>query len=325
MELKAIYRLVQEDLAKVERQIKAITEVDFPGLAELLKHILLGGKAIRPALTLLSARFYDYNLDLLLPMATSVELMHTATLVHDDAIDKSSVRRGRPTVNSLWGEDRAVLLGDYLFAKAGEFSTLTGNLRVVRLFTQTLQIISSGELRQTFDAFNLEQSRQHYFERISAKTASLFSLSTQSGAILSQAPEASVQALKRYGINLGIAFQIVDDLLDFTGTEKELGKPVGSDLAQGTLTLPAMLLLERYPEANPVKELFNDQDMPEIFRQLKIKQAIELVANSSIVEECYKIAGSYCAEAYQEMDLLPDKPVRKALKEVADFVVSRRS
>jgi len=254
-----------------------------------------------------------------------VELLHTATLVHDDAIDKSAVRRGRPTVNSLWGEDRAVLLGDYLFAKAGEFAALTGDLRVVRLFAQTLQIISSGELRQTFDAFNLEQSRQHYFERITRKTASLFSLSTQSGAILSQAPEASVQALRVYGTNLGIAFQIIDDVLDFTGTEKELGKPVGSDLAQGTLTLPAMLLLEHYPEDNPVRELFTNRDMPEIFQQLQIKRAIETVANSSIVEECYLIASDYCAQARQELDLLPDKPVRKALEEVADFVVSRRS
>jgi geranylgeranyl pyrophosphate synthase len=325
LELKTVYRLVQKDLTKVERQIKAVTEVDFPGLAELLKHILLGGKAIRPALNLLSARFYDYDLDRLLPMATSVELLHTATLVHDDAIDKSSVRRGRPTVNSLWGEDRAVLLGDYLFAKAGEFAALTGDLRVVRLFAQTLQIISSGELRQTFDAFNLEQSRQHYVERITRKTASLFSLSTQSGAILSQAPEPSVQALRAYGINLGIAFQIVDDVLDFTGTEKELGKPVGSDLAQGTLTLPAMLLLERYPEDNPVRALFTNRDMPEIFQELQIKRAIETVANSAIVEECYKIASDYCAQARQELDLLPDKPVRKALEEVADFVVSRRS
>jgi geranylgeranyl pyrophosphate synthase len=325
LELKAIYRMVQGDLAKVERQIKSVTEVDFPGLAELLKHILLGGKAIRPALTLLSGRFYEYNLDQLLPMATSVELMHTSTLVHDDAIDKSSVRRGKPTVNSLWGEDRAVLLGDYLFAKAGEFAALTGDLRVIRLFAQTLQIISSGELEQTFDAFNLEQSRQQYLERIRSKTASLFSLSAQSGAILSQAPEASVQALKRYGINLGIAFQIVDDILDFTSTEKELGKPVGSDLAQGTLTLPAMLLLERYPQDNPVKELFNDRDMPEMFQQLRIKQAIEMVAGSSIVDECYKVASDYCAQARQELDLLPDKPVRRVLSEIADFVVSRKS
>jgi len=325
LELTAIYKLVRGDLAQVEQQIKSVTEVDFSGLAELLKHILLGGKALRPALTLLSARFYDYNLDLLLPMATSVELMHTSTLVHDDAIDNSAMRRGRPTVNSLWGEDRAVLLGDYLFAKAGEFAALTGNLRVIRLFAQTLQIISSGELRQTFDAFNLEQNRQQYFERISGKTASLFALSTQSGAILSQAPEESIQALKRYGTNLGIAFQVVDDLLDFIGTEGALGKPVGSDLSQGTLTLPAMLLLEQSPKDNPVRELFNSPDMPEAARQEKIKRAIDMVGSSSVGAECYKVASDFCDKARQELELLPDKPVRKALVEIADFVVGRKN
>jgi geranylgeranyl pyrophosphate synthase len=325
LELKDIYQSVEQDLARVEDQIKAVTEAAFPELAELLEHILLGGKAIRPALTFLSARFYAYDFDQLLSMATSVELLHTATLVHDDAIDKSSVRRGRPTVNSLWGEDRAVLLGDYLFARAGEFAAMTGNLRVVRLFAQTLKIISSGELKQTFDAYKLAQTHQRYLERITSKTAALFSMSTESGAVLSQAPEESVQALKDYGTNLGIAFQIVDDVLDFTSTEKELGKPVGSDLAQGTLTLPAMLLLERYPDDNPVRELFNNRDMAGAARRAKIKEAIGMVTESSIVEECYRVASDYCAKARRKLELLPDKPVRETLLEIADFVVNRRS
>ena len=324
MQLNRIYAPIQEDLARVERQIKSVTEVDSSGLAELLSYILTGGKGIRPALTLLSGKFYHYNLDLLLPMATAVELMHTATLAHDDAIDHSPVRRGRPTINSIWGEDKAVLLGDYLFAKAGEFAALTGNLRVIRLFAQTLQIISSGELNQGFNAFNLEQTRDQYLERISSKTASLFSLAGESGAILSQAPEESIQTLKGYGYNLGIAFQIVDDILDFIGTEEEMGKPIGSDLAQGTLTLLAMLLLEHYPEDNPVKELFNNHDMPEGDKQKRIKQAIELVRNSSIVKQCYKVASDYCAKACQRLELLPDNPSRRALKDLADLVISRR-
>jgi geranylgeranyl pyrophosphate synthase len=325
LQLDQIYQSVQADLARVESQISSVTEVDFPELAELLSHILLGGKAIRPALTLLSGKFYDYNLDLLLPMATSVELMHTSTLVHDDAIDKSTVRRGRPTINSIWGEDRAVLLGDYLFAKAGEFAALTGNLRVIRLFARTLQIISSGELKQTFDAFSLEQTLDQYLEKISSKTASLFSLATESGAILSQAPEESVQVLKDYGGNLGIAFQIVDDVLDFISTEEELGKPTGSDLAQGTLTLPAMLLLERYPQDNPVKELFGNRGMPEADKQAKIYRAMELVRQSSIVDECYRVASDYCAKACSNLGLLPDSAGRQVLVEVADYVVSRKS
>jgi len=324
LQLAQIYQSVQVDLAKVESQISSVTEVDFPGLAELLSHILLGGKAIRPALTLLSGKFYDYNLDLLLPMATSVELMHTSTLVHDDAIDKSTVRRGRPTINSIWGEDRAVLLGDYLFAKAGEFAALTGNLRVIRLFARTLQIISSGELKQTFDAFSLEQTLDQYLEKVSSKTASLFSLATESGAILSQAPEESVQVLKDYGGNLGIAFQIVDDVLDFVSTEEELGKPTGSDLAQGTLTLPAMLLLERYPEDNPVKELFSNRDMPEEDKQVKIDRAIELVRQSSIVDGCYRVASDYCVKACSNLGLLPGNAARQVLIELADYVVNRK-
>jgi geranylgeranyl pyrophosphate synthase len=258
-------------------------------------------------------------------MATAVELMHTATLVHDDAIDDSAVRRGRPTVNSLWGEDRAVLLGDYLFAKAGEFAALTGNLRVIRLFAQTLQIISSGELDQTFDAFDLEQTRDRYFRRIASKTASLFSLATESGAILSQAPEGSIKVLSGYGYNLGIAFQIVDDTLDFIGTEEEMGKPVGSDLAQGTLTLPAMLLMERYPDDNPVKELFRNRDMPEADKKKKIKQAIELVGEPLIIKQCYEVAQDYCARACRNLGRLPDNPSRQVLKDIAALVISRKS
>ena len=320
MTLSAIYQLIQEDLVRVEDRLKSVSGVDFPWLAELLDYSLKGGgKRIRPALTLLSGKFYDYNLGSLLSMATAVELMHTATLVHDDAVDNSLVRHGRPTINKVWGEDKAVLLGDYLFAKAGEFAADTGNLRVIKLFSQTLQTISSGELNQSFNAFNLEQTHQHYFQRISRKTASLFSLATESGAILSQAPEKSVEFLKGYGYNLGIAFQIVDDILDFIGTEEEMGKPVGSDLAQGTLTLPAMLLLERYPEDNPVKRVFQNQD-----RQKNIELAIELIRSSSIVSKCYEVASEHCSKACQSLKLLPDNASRQALTELADYVVSRK-
>jgi geranylgeranyl pyrophosphate synthase len=324
LQLSQIYAPVQQDLTKVESQLRSVSQTDFPPLAKLLSYILSGGKGIRPALTLLSGKFYHYNLDLLLPMATAIELMHTATLVHDDAIDNSPVRRGRPTINRLWGEDRAVLLGDYLFAKAGEFAAATGNLRVIMLFSQTLRTISSGELIQTFDAFNLKQTSDHYLERISRKTASLFATATESGAILSQAPEESIEILREYGYNLGIAFQIVDDTLDFIGTEEEMGKPIGSDLAQGTLTLPAMLLLERYPVDNPVGELFNNRDMPEPEKQKRIEQAIDSVRNSSIVKQCYKVASDHCAKACHRLKLLPDNPSRQALKDLADLVISRR-
>lgn len=324
MELAEIYQPVAGELAKVRHQIESVAEVDYPPLAEMLQHILGGGKGIRPALTLLAGKFYRYDLDLLLPMATAVELMHTATLVHDDAIDKSSVRRGKPTVNEVWGEERAVLLGDYLFARAGEFAAETGNLRVIKLFSQTLQTISRGEIVQTNDAFKLEQTREHYLERIAGKTASLFSLATTSGAVLSQAPEDSIGILKDYGFNLGIAFQIVDDILDFMGTEEEMGKPIGSDLSQGTLTLPAMLLLEQYPEDNPVKELFHNPNMPDKAKRAKIGRAIELVGRSAIVKQCYEIASGYCEKACRRLDELPAEPSCQALRELADLVISRK-
>ncbi|HEX74896.1 MAG TPA: polyprenyl synthetase family protein [Dehalococcoidia bacterium] len=319
MELSTIYQPIAEDLIKVEDKIRSVSKVDFRWLSELISYSLRGGgKGIRPAFVLLSGKFYNYNLDYLLPMATAVEVMHMATLVHDDAIDKSPLRRGRPTINELWGEDKAVLLGDYLFAKAGEFTTNTQNLRVVKLFTQTIMTISSGELNQALNAFNLEQTRQHYLQRISSKTASLFSLATESGAILGQAPQDSVVVLKEYGYNLGISFQIVDDILDFMGTQEELGKPIGSDLTQGTLTLPSIILLERYPEDNPVKRLFHNRDESE-----NIKLAIELVRNSSIIDECYAIASDFRARACCNLNLLPDIDSRPALMELANYVVNR--
>jgi len=320
LQLSAIYKPVQEDLVKVGDELRLVSKVDFPWLAELLDYSLKsGGKGIRPALTLLSGKLYHYHLDTLLPAATAVELLHVATLVHDDAIDKSPIRRGRPTLYKVWGEDKAVLLGDYLFAKAGELTAITRNLRVIKLFAQTLRTISTGELAQTFGAYNLGQTYQQYIQRISSKTAALFILATESGAVLSEAPETSIKILNEYGYNLGIAFQIVDDILDFIGTEEEIGKPIGSDLAQGTLTLPAMLLLERYPEDNPVKRLFQNRD-----RQEEIKLAIELVRNSPIVEECYTVASDYCAKACHNLDLLPDNASRQSLIDIANYVIRRK-
>ena len=320
MELDTIYKPIQKELDKVEDRLRSVKKVDSSHLSTLLDHSLQSnGKRIRPALTLLSGKFYDYNLDYLLPMAAAVELMHTATLVHDDAIDNSLIRRGRPTINKLWGEEKAVLLGDYLFAEAGAFTATTKNLRVIKHFADTLKTISSGELNQAFNAFNLEQSRSQYLQRVAKKTAALFSLATESGAVLSQAPEESIQILIEYGHNLGIAFQIVDDILDFIGSEEELGKPIGSDLAQGTLTLPAILILEHYPEENPVKRLFSSQD-----EQDNIKLAIELVRNSPITQECYQVASDYCAKACHNLKLLPDNTSRQSFIELADYIINRK-
>lgn len=321
MELSSIYAPIQEDLAAVEERLRQVSQVDLPLISELLAYSLHStGKRIRPVLALISGKFYKYNHDYLLAMATAVEIMHTATLVHDDAIDKSCVRRGRATINAVWSEEKAVLLGDYLFAEAGALTASTNNLRAIKLFASTLKTISSGELDQSFNAFNLKQSRARYFRRIACKTAALFSMSAETGAAMSEAPEESIQILVKYGYNLGIAFQIVDDILDFIGTEEELGKPAGSDLGQGTITLPAMLLLERYPNDNPLKRLANSED-----RQQEIKQAIEMVRNSSIIQECQQVAEDYRAEACRNLKFLPDKVGRQSLMDLAEFVVRRRN
>jgi octaprenyl-diphosphate synthase len=321
--LEHIYTPVQAELTIVEREIRAVANVDFPPTAELLRYTLSGGKGIRPALTLLAGIFHNYDLNLLIPMATAIELMHTATLIHDDAIDNSDVRRGRATVNKLWGEDRAVLLGDYLFAKSGELCTTTGNVRVIMIFIRTLSIISSGELIQSFDVFKLEQTMEHYLERITRKTAALFATATETGAVLSQAPETSVGVLRNYGYNLGIAFQIIDDILDFAGTEEEMGKPIGSDLAQGTLTLPSMLIMERYPQDNPIRELFTRREMPAPEKQARIKQAIDMIHGSPEEKKCFALAADYCAKACAGLDQLADIPARRSLRDLTEIVLSR--
>jgi geranylgeranyl pyrophosphate synthase len=318
LELKQIYAPVQEDLVKVKEIMKSISQIGDSWLSEQLSYLLSEtGKGMRPAMTLLSGKCFDYYLSHLLPMAVSVELMHTATLVHDDAIDKASTRRGQATINSVWGDEIAILMGDFLFAKAGEYVADTETPRVIKLFSTTLGIISSGEIVQFRGSFNIKQTREDYFKRIYRKTGSLFSLATQSGAILGKASEALVATMKEYGDNLGIAFQIVDDILDFTSSEEKMGKPVGGDLMQGTFTLPAIIVNERHPQDNPVKRLFETKD------KKFASEAIEMVRDSTIIKECYKIAEEYRDRATKNLKTLPKTTSRQALIDLADFVVKQ--
>jgi len=299
--------------------LEEIADADFSLLAQLLAYTLkTGGKRVRPALTLISGKFYDYDAALLVPMAAAIELLHTATLVHDDIVDNSPVRRGKPTVSRAWGKDRALLLGDYLFAKAGSLVASTGNLRAIKLFSRTLMTISAGELRQTGVTFTMAKVREYYFAWIGAKTACLFSTSTESGAILSQAPEEAIQAIRDYGHNLGMAFQIIDDVLDFIGREDELGKPVGSDLREGTLTLPTILFLE----SNPEDELINKVIAKKYAEG--ISQAVDRIRNSRVIDDCLAMASEFCHKACHAAEKLPDNRARKSLIDLADYIVQRR-
>ena len=317
----SIFKPVDKELALVEKGIKDIANVEYPWLAELLDYIVnSGGKRVRPALTLLAGKLQgDYNLDVLLPVATGVELLHTATLVHDDTIDLSTRRRGKPTAASIWGWGIATLAGDYLFSQSAELVSRANNVRTDRLFAQTLMALCTGELEESFCSFDLNQTRESYYKRIGNKTASLFSMATESAGIVSEAPERVIRALKDYGYNLGMAFQVVDDILDFTASEDKLGKPVASDLLQGKLTLPAILLKKQRPDDNPIKAIFEDRE-----KERSLKTAIEMICDSGIITECYKVAQSFVESACKALKTFPDSPSRRALIELADYVVERQ-
>ena len=321
MELKDIYRPIVEDLKQVGVNFKQFAAEychDFPQLSRMLKHTLVGGKIIRPALVFLSGKCFNYNRQQLLKMATSSELLHIATLVHDDAIDRAATRRGRETVNNLWGIDKAVLLGDFLFAHAGVIAATTESTRIVKLFSQTLKYLSGAELDQAYNAYNTEQSYQQYIKRIGGKTASLMSMSSEGGAILGGASEEEIIAMKDYGYNLGLAFQIIDDILDFSGSEQTMGKPVGSDLSQGTLTLPAMMLLEREPRNDIIAKIFRGED-----KEASIREVVMMVNHSSIIEDCYAKAVTFSEEARNSLKELPSNENRRQLEVLAEFLIKR--
>ena len=304
----------------VEEKLKSYALVDRPWVAEPLNYVLeSSGKRIRPGLTLLAGKFYKYDLESLVPMAAAIELFHNATLVHDDAVDNALTRRGKAAVNRMWGEDIAVLLGDYLFAVSADLVCSIGNIRVMSLFARTLTEISGGQLRETFSAYSWQRSRQDYYEQIYSKTASLFEAATGTGSVLSEAPESAVEALMSYGRNLGIAFQVIDDILDFTGDEREMGKPVGGDLMQGTLTLPAIMLIEQDSGMRLVQEVFEQRGDRE-----KVDRVIEMIRSSTILDECYSIASDFCNKACRELEILPDTPSRKSLMDLAAYVIERR-
>ncbi|MCX5992119.1 MAG: polyprenyl synthetase family protein [Chloroflexi bacterium] len=317
MSIGSIFKPVQPEMTQVEDRLDEVARTAPLEMIDQLKHALKdGGKRIRPALTLLTGKLYKYNLDLLLPMATGVELLHTATLVHDDTIDDSQLRRGKASIKHRWGNSNAVLLGDYLFATSAGMVAETRNIRVIKLFAQTLMTICTGEIEESVSIFN--KSRERYFQTIGDKTASLFAAATESGAVLSKAPEDVVQSLKSYGYNLGMSFQIVDDILDFVGQKETLGKPVASDLSKGIFTLPVILLFER-PESDEVREAFEKDS------RRGTKQLMEMVHNSSVLDEGYRIAQDFASRACSALERLPRNTVYDSLTDLAGYVTERKS
>ncbi len=316
----ALYDIIRDELAQVNASLRRVSDVEYPYLGQLLGHILeTGGKRVRPAITLLASKFHPNDGKQATLMATAVELLHIATLVHDDTVDNAAVRRGKPTISTMWGREAAVLLGDYAFAKSATVVCDTGNLRVIKLFAETIMLLASGELTEMFTAYDPAQTRQQYSDRIFRKTASLFTTAAETGAILSGAPEPVVQSLKAYGYNIGMAFQIVDDILDYQGTADEVGKPVCSDLLHGVLTLPAILLMERFPEDNPIPKVMMNRQADE-----HLKRALDMIQSSSVLQDSMAVAQDYGRKSIDALSALPATVYRQSLQEIATYALERR-
>ncbi len=319
----AIYAPVLDGLESVDAKLRGLASQASAApedLRPLLDYVAeTGGKRIRPAVTLLASHSYQHDPEKLVLMASAVELLHLATLIHDDTVDDSSTRRGRATVSNVWGHHVSVLFGDYVFATSATFVCDTENMRIMRRFSETIMELASGELIEYFGAYDPLQARELYDDRIYRKTASLFCTAGESGAVLAGAPEDEVQAMRRYAYNIGMAFQVGDDLLDFQGDESSMGKPVGSDLLNGVLTLPTILLMERYPDENPVAAFFQDKDNPD-----KLQRVLDMINNSSIVADCQNVVREYCNRASAELQALPQGEARQSLDALAEYVCERQ-
>ena len=321
-QLRSLYGPVADDMILVEDLIESTKDVDLAPLKRMLDHALEAkGKRIRPGLVLLSGSLGDYNLNRLVPLGTAIELLHTASLVHDDVVDGAASRRGRPTANSVFDNALTVLLGDYMFANAAEMVTRTGSLHVTRLFALALMKMTSGELDQDAAAFDAGNDVQQYLRRIGGKTAALFANATEGGAVLGNCDERTVEAMRTYGYSLGMAFQIVDDVLDFTGDEALMGKPVGSDLLEGTITLPGLLFLERYPRDNPIKRFV----LAKRDRASRLREALDAVSNSEVLADSLDIARDYVRRGTEAIDFLPGSEAKQCLLNLGEYVLDRQS
>jgi geranylgeranyl pyrophosphate synthase len=318
-----IFEPIRDDLARVEAKLLESPRLKFEVLKQATEHLLSsGGKRIRPALVILTSRLYAGQVSMeAVSLAAAIEMLHTASLVHDDLIDGSLLRRGIPTLNAAWTPGATILTGDYLFARAADLGAEAGNLRVMRLFAQTLMTICSGELKQQFSDVETRAQRDDYYARIYAKTASLISLATEAAGVLAAAPEEHVEALRDYGYHLGMAFQVVDDVLDFVGDETHLGKPVGSDLRQGLVTLPTLCYLEQHPGDELVMRILRNGHGNDI----DIRQAVSAITASGAIGCALDEARGFARASVSALDHLPVGPPCQAMQDLTDFVVQRRT
>ncbi len=322
MSTVSFFSIVQDDIRLVEQRMRAqADERNHPDLSAALDHLLSsGGKRVRPALGLLVGRMFGAPMEKLVSLGAAVEMLHTATLVHDDLIDGSLLRRGTPTLNARWSPAATVLTGDFLFARAAKLAAEADHLPLMKLFAETLAVIVNGELTQLFSARGLV-SRENYYQRIYAKTASLFEMSTRAAAMVSLASEEEIESMRVFGYETGMAFQIMDDVLDFSGDQVAVGKPLGSDLLQGLVTLPALYYAESHPNDDDVR-LLKDGGWG---NRERMERLVESIRNSDAVSLALREARQRVDGALSVLGQFPVSGERSALSELAGYIIDRNS
>lgn len=318
--MQSFYKVVQEDFAEVNTLIVNQLHSDV-GLVENIGHYIVdaGGKRLRPLLVLLTARALGYSGNQHLSLSAIIEFIHTATLLHDDVVDVSALRRGRPTANANWGNAPSVLVGDFLYSRAFQMMVEIGEMGIMKELANTTNVISEGEVQQLVNARNPEVTEQNYMTVIHKKTAALFEAACETAAILAGADATTRKAVRSYGYHLGVAFQLVDDVLDYQGDAEELGKNVGDDLAEGKPTLPLIYTINNgsAEEAELVKQAIINSSLD------KLQQIVDIVQRRGGLEYTQQCAQDHINRAKQAIALLPETEFRSAMEDLADFAIKR--
>jgi geranylgeranyl pyrophosphate synthase len=313
------FELIQDRIQLVEERIIAQSDGHHPELRAALSHLLSsGGKRIRPTVTLLMGEMLEADPDKLINLAAAIEMLHTATLVHDDLIDGALLRRGIPTLNTQWTPAATVLAGDFIFACAAKLASETNSVTVMQMFAETLSIIVNGEITQLFSNWGISH-RNDYLKRIYAKTASLFEVATLAAAVLSNFGEDIREAARIYGYQIGMAFQIVDDVLDFTSEQSTVGKPVASDLRQGLITLPAIYYFDAHPDDPDLQLLLQGNN----YQEESLTRLAHAISESGAIGEAMNEASQYVDRALEVLKVFPKKPERQSLEDLAKYIVYR--
>ncbi|MCG6927819.1 MAG: polyprenyl synthetase family protein [Acidobacteria bacterium] len=322
LDLREIVRLVEDDLVKVEALFAEQARSDVGLVSEIGRYIREGGgKRVRPALLLLASRLCGYQGDRAVVLAATVEFIHAATLLHDDIIDEATTRRGRRSVNSRWGNDITVLLGDFLYTKSMAMALSQDNLPILRLLSDVTLRMIEGEILEIERDGDMEVTEEDHLDLIRRKTADLFSACTRIGALLGDVDDERREGLTSYGAHLGMCFQMVDDLLDFTAEEKTLGKPVANDLREGKVTLPMIFLLRRagVTEAQKVRAVLEDRG----FRRVPREEIVRLARDHGALEEAGSLAERFAEAARRDLRVFEPSPYREALEALPGFILAR--